>query len=160
VVFSPALPLGARIVDTSMTVQPTPGDVHVTVKGVLTDAVELSVAYAGGWQIVPPSMPATIGRRSEAPRVLSERLAADGRYIVSLEGIAGRQYSFRVRTPDAAAARALATEVTGGGAVEMSDVVSGASERRVAVTFPEKGANSDGYTAVTVSFGRQVPGKQ
>jgi glycogen debranching enzyme len=159
VVFSPALPLGARVQGTPVTVQPTPGDVHVTVKGMLTDAVELHVAYAGGWQIVPPSMPATIGRRSEAPRVLSERLAVDGRYIVSLEGIAGRQYSFRVRTPDAAAARALTTEVTGGGAVEMSDVVSGTSERRVAVTFPEKGANSDGYTPVTVSFGRQVPSK-
>jgi hypothetical protein len=39
--------------------------------------------------------------------------------------------------------------------VEMSDVLSGASERRVTVTFPENGANSDGYTAVTVSFGTQ-----
>ena len=66
--------------------------------------------------------------RSEAPRVVSERLGADGRYIVSLEGIAGRTYSFRLRTPDA-------------------------GERVVAVTFPSSGANADGYTSAVVSYG-------
>ena len=71
-------------------------------------------------------MPAKIGHRSEAPRVLSERLGADGGYTVSLEGIAGRSYVFRLKAP--------------GG------------ERNETVTFPATGANADGYTATTVTF--------
>lgn len=39
----------------------------------------------------------------------------------------------------------------------MSDVVAGSAERSVEIAFPENGANSDGYTAVTVSFGRLHP---
>jgi hypothetical protein len=127
VIFSPALPLGARVSGAGITLQPTPGDVHATAKATVTGAAELSVAYTGGWSIIPPAMPARIGRRSEAPRVLSERIGADGRYVVSLEGIAGRTYTFRVRTPD--------------------------GERAVDVTFPAAGANADGYTVVTRPFG-------
>jgi hypothetical protein len=90
------------------------------------DMAELTVSYAGGWSIVPASMPAKIGRRSEAPRVISERLGADGGYVVSLEGIAGRSYAFRLKTP------------TG--------------DRNETVTFPATGANADGYTALTLTF--------
>lgn len=128
VVFSPALPLGAKVGGTGATVLATPGDVHVTVKAMVTTTAELSVSYTGGWSLVPPVMPAIIGHRSEAPRVLSERLGPDGRYVVSLEGIAGRSYSFRLRT-------------------------SGSADRLETITFPTNGANADGYTAVTVSFG-------
>jgi hypothetical protein len=71
-------------------------------------------------------MPAKIGRRSEAPRVISERLGTDGSYVVSFEGIAGRRYEFRVKAP--------------GG------------ERTETRTFPATGANADGYTALTVTF--------
>jgi hypothetical protein len=117
------------------------------------------VRYTGGWSIEPPKMPAAIGRRSEAPRVLSERLGADGRFVVSLEGIAGRSYPFRVRTPDAATAVALAAVVSNGGRVELSHAPSaGASADRVAtIAFPSQGANGDGYTAVTVTLGRRPP---
>ena len=154
VVFSPALPLGARVAGAGATVQQTPGDVHATVKAMVTGAAEMSVSYAGGWSIVPPSMPAIIGRRSEAPRVLSERLGADGRYVVSLEGRAGRAYAFRVLTPDAAAARALTADASGGGAAIVAALPASA-ERTVTVTFPANGANADGYTAAQVSFGNK-----
>jgi hypothetical protein len=60
--------------------------------------------------------------------VLSERLGPDGAYVVSLEGIAGRSYSFRVRTPEGA-------------------------ERVERISFPASGGNADGYTALTVRFG-------
>lgn len=124
VVFSPALPLGAKV--SGGTVAATAGDLHAAVTAKVMDTTELTVAYTGGWSIVPPSMPAKIGRRSEAPRVLSERLGADGAYTVSLEGIAGRSYVFRVKTP--------------GG------------DRNETVTFPASGASADGYTAVALTF--------
>ena len=126
VVFSPALPLGAS---TSVTVVRTPGDVHATVQGALRDRLTLDVPYAGGWSIVPPAMPAQIGQRSQAPRVLSERLT-DGQYVATLEGIAGRTYRFRVREP-------------------------GKPWRDMDVTFPAAPANADGYTGRTLTLGRQ-----
>jgi glycogen debranching enzyme len=124
VVFSPALPLGAT---TALRAEHTAGDVHATVRGVLRDHLVLEVPYSGGWSIAPPVMPAQIGHRSEAPRVLSERLSG-GRYVVALEGIAGRTYRFRVREP-------------------------GTAWRDVDVTFLTTGANADGYTTRTMSFG-------
>ena len=153
VVFSPALPLGARVSGAGVTAAATPGDVHATVKASVTGRAELTVSYAGGWSVLPPSMPAVIGHRSEAPRVLSERLGGDGRYAVSLEGIAGRTYSFRVRAPDIGTSRALTTDVTAGGAAALSAVLPDSSERVVTITFPTSGANADGYTAITVRFG-------
>ena len=123
--FSPALPLGARVPDTAIRSDVTPGDVHATVRSKLSGAsAELRVAYAGGWSLVPPVMPAVIGRRSEAPRLLSERLGADGRYIVSLEGIAGRTYSFVLRAPDVSIARAVSASVTAGTA-RLTDAPAG-----------------------------------
>lgn len=129
VAFSPALPLGARVIGTTASSQSTPGDVHATVTGTVGSSAELSVSYTGGWSIVPPSMPAQIGQRSAAPRVISERLNGGGQYVVSLEGLAGRSYVFRLRSPE------------GGGA-----------EREVTATFPTTNANADGYTALTMTF--------
>jgi hypothetical protein len=88
----------------------------------------LAVSYSGGWSIVPPVTRPLIGQRSSAPRILSERLVEGGRYAVSMEGIAGRSYVFRLRAP-------------------------GAADRAVTVTFPPTGANTDGYTALTLTFG-------
>ena len=59
------------------------------------------------------------------PRILSERLTAEG-YTVSLEGIAGRSYVFRVKSP--------------------------AGERSETVAFPATGANPDGYSTRTVTY--------
>ena len=126
VVFSPALPLGAH---SSLPIERTPGDVHATARGTLRDRLTLEVPYSDGWSILPPVMPARIGARSEAPRVLSERLVG-GQYVATLEGIAGRTYQFRVREP-------------------------GKSWRAVDVTFPASGANADGYTWCTLTLGRR-----
>lgn len=125
VAFSPALPLGAT---TRLHVEETPGDVHATAQGLLRDRLVLDVTYSGGWSIVPPAMPARIGQRSEAPRVLSERMA-NGQYVVALEGLAGRTYGFRLRE-------------------------FGKPERGVDVQFPPAGANADGYTRRTLTFGK------
>jgi hypothetical protein len=154
VVFSPALPLGARVSGHAVIVQTTPGDVHATVRGMAgTGAADLSVAYAGGWSIVPPETSPAIGERSTAPRVLSERLSPDQkRYSVAIEGIAGRAYRFRLRAPDAVAARRLIATIDAGGQAVVTDAGRGATERSVLVTFPMGSANSDGYLTATVTF--------
>jgi hypothetical protein len=125
VLFSPALPLGAT---TRLRVEETPGDVHATAQGLLRDRLVLDVTFSGGWSIVPPAMPARIGQRSEAPRVLNERMS-NGQYVVALEGLAGRRYGFRLRE-------------------------FGKPDRSVDVQFPSTGANADGYTTRTLTFGK------
>jgi glycogen debranching enzyme len=125
IVFSPALPLGAT---SALHTDQTPGDVHASVQGVLRDHLVLDVTYSGGWSIVAPVMPALIGHRSEAPRVLSERMSG-GRYVVALEGLAGHTYGFRLRE-------------------------FGKPERSVDVQFPSTGITADGYSARTLTFGK------
>jgi glycogen debranching enzyme len=148
--FSPALPLGARATGAPAAVQANAGDSHVTVKAAVSGAAELSVSYAGGWSLLPPTIPAIVGRRSQAPRILSERLGADGRYTVALEGLAGRSHSFTVRAPDAGVARALRADVTGG-SVLLSPASAAGPERQATITFPREGANADGYTTLTLT---------
>lgn len=165
VVFSPALPLGARVSGAGVLTRTTPGDVHASVQATVTDSAILRVSYAGGWRIVAPAMPAAIGERSHAPRVLSERLSAiprgappgTARYEVSLQGLAGRTYEFRILAPDDASARNLSAEGSAG-AVVVPLPWDGGTARAVRVTFPADGADADGYTAATVSFsGRGRP---
>jgi hypothetical protein len=160
IVFSPALPLGARAVAAGTAPEPTGGDVHATVRGRLIDSVALRVPFTGGWSIMPPTMPALSGSRSRAPRVLSERLVSDGstgeRYVVSLEGLTGARYRFRLRAPEEAS-RALAARASVGATVTLAPSVAGSTERTVEITFPTAGANPDGYTSAMVTFGRAAP---
>jgi hypothetical protein len=100
-------------------------------------------------------MPATIGSRSRAPRVLSERLSGDDRYAVTLEGLSGQEYAFEVRTPDETSARALEAATSAGGLAKLSPA-SGRAQRTVEVTFPSSGANADGYTTAIVTFTRSA----
>ena len=139
-VFSPALPLAASLTGSGQ-LERTPGDVHAVVRGTLRDTLRLEVAFRGGWQTIPPRQAPRIGDRSVALRVLSER-EDSGRYVLSLEGQAGRSYTLRVRGParfsvaDAAAAAA----------------VDAAGYRAVTVSFPADGANSDGFTRRILTF--------
>ncbi|MEQ1693122.1 MAG: GH116 family glycosyl hydrolase, partial [Gemmatimonas sp.] len=128
VTFAPALPLGALVSGADVEQHHTAGDVHASVHALVVTTKEFSIAYTGGWSIVPPRMRPTIGARSSAPRILSERL--DGsRYVVTLEGLAGASHPFRVNRPQ-----------------------PDSGTRDVMVTFPTVGANADGYTRTTVTF--------
>ncbi len=131
--FAPALPLGAQVSAPGGT-RRTLGDVHASLQALVTDSVTLAVVYRGGWSIVPPVMAPTIGARSSAPRVLSERLGTGpgSPYLVRLEGLAGRSYTFRVTSPDG-------------------------KTRAVPVTFPSEGPNADGYTVTTRTFSPGAP---
>ncbi|MES2178225.1 MAG: GH116 family glycosyl hydrolase [Gemmatimonadota bacterium] len=140
--FAPALPLGARVSSPNAQVQRTAGDVHVSVRGQLFDSTAMTVTYRGGWSIVPPVMPAAVGARSSAPRVVSERLGDDGSYRVALEGLAGRSYSFRIVAPgvfDAA----------------LTNGATAAVDRQrasVTITFASGVANADGYVPATMTL--------
>ncbi len=161
IVFDPALPLGAQVMG-GATARITPGDVHASVRGTLTDAITLRVAFSGGWSIIPPVIRPAIGDRSQAPRVLSERLETAPRggaaamrpsgYEVALEGIAGRTYSFRVSAPSEAVARSLSAVASTGARATLTPQAAPGDERVVEISFPTTGANADGYTAATVTF--------
>ena len=124
--FAPALPLGARVTSPEATSERTAGDVHARAATTLTSRATVTVRTSGGWSIEPVVSAPVIGQRSEAVRVISERLEG-GRYTASLEGLAGRTYQVRVHTPQ--------------GAQVMS------------VTFPATGANADGYTSAAIVLG-------
>jgi hypothetical protein len=154
-VFSPALPLGARGSGGGARTSATPGDVHATVSAPITDSSVVEVRYTGGWAIVPPVMPAPIGGRSRAPRVLSERINGTGsaghRYVVALEGLSGRRYAFGIRAPDEAMASALDATASAGASVQLGPKTPG-TLRTVEVIFPSTGANADGYTKTTLTL--------
>jgi hypothetical protein len=153
-VFSPALPLGARV-SGGVATTATPGDLHATVSARITDSSVVEVRYSGGWAIMPPVMPARIGGRSRAPRVLSERLAGSGsaaeRYAVALEGLSGQRYAFGVRVPDEAMAAALDATASAGASVQVGPKKAG-TLRTVEIIFPSTGANADGYTKTTLTL--------
>ena len=144
VVFAPALPLGAT---TSAPAERTAGDVHATVRGTLDTTLALGIDYSGGWSIEPAAMRPAIGDRSQAPRILSERLTGT-RYVVALEGLAGRTYRFRLRTPGSS----VNVTAGGGGAAVIGAATTPGQPREVDISFPRAVANGDGYTALTVSF--------
>ncbi len=172
--FAPALPLGARASASAAAQQHTPGDLHVTTRVNVQSVAILRVAYQGGWSIVPPVMPPTIGARSAAPRILSERLGAgaSAAYVVALEGLAGHSYTFRIGAPDDGALRRLAASLSArgadagasagaragagagasAGAVTLGSASTGGATRAVTITFPSAGANADGFVATTVTF--------
>jgi hypothetical protein len=152
-VFSPALPLGARVA-AGATVDTTAGDVHATVRGTLgIGTTRLEVAFDGGWSIIPPAAHPAIGDRSSAVRVLRERLV-NGRYTVTLEGLAGQTYRFQLRVPNADPGAALTAAVDVGSVVVLT--AGGAvDDRRVDVTFPAAHPNADGFATVTVAFARR-----
>jgi len=152
-VFSPALPLGARVPGTDATTTNTPGDLHATIRTRVADSVALTIRFTGGWSLTPPSMPATIGSRSRAPRVLGERGLPGDQYRVALEGLSGERYTFEVRAPDEATTRALDATVSTGGSVRLLPA-TGQAHRTVEVTFPASGGDADGYTTATVTFTR------
>jgi len=154
VVFSPALPLGASVLAGSARAQPTPGDVHAAIAQTLTDSITLTVRYTPGWSILPPTMPAVVGSRSQAPRVLSERLGDAGTYVVTIEGLAGRRYRFGIRPPDDSVARSLQVAAGSGAATILGAANTSRMSRMIDVTFPTAGSNADGYTTTTLTFTR------
>ncbi len=155
--FAPALPLGANVSGTGIISTHTPGDIHASVHATVGDSATLRVEYDGGWWIVPPIVAATVGARSAAPRVLSERLVTGTNYEVQLEGIAGRAYTFRVGTPSAQSALHLKVLTSAGANMTVDNSAPNGISRPVTIIFPRSNVNADGYSAATVTFSAEAP---
>lgn len=160
VVFAPAIPLGAAVVSS-----PVPGDTPAAVRVVarpgalvaevpavaLDEVVHLAVRWDGGWQLQPPRHAARIGDRSQALRVVSERM--DGaRYRVRVEGRAGTRYALRVRAPGGRVrgVTVLPAEAT------MMPLALGEPDHTgwvtLTVAFPPQGGDDDDYVPLELVF--------
>lgn len=154
VTFSPQIRIGASASGAGVALEKTPGDWHATVHGRLTSDLELEVTTAGGWEaVVAPAAP-KIGDRSTSLRVVDEQLARDG-VVVSLEGLAGHSYSFRLRTPDERTAHELKDPQPTRWGYRLG-AVHGA-ERDVTVTFSNERPTADGYGNLTILIGTKLP---
>ncbi|MGH7693987.1 MAG: MGH1-like glycoside hydrolase domain-containing protein, partial [Gemmatimonadaceae bacterium] len=132
--FSPRLPLGARRLTDSLT---------RSVRGSAT----LEVRFDGGWQVEIPLSAARIGERSQAARIVDERLDADGSYRVTIEGRAGTSLPIATWGPGRHELAVSAGVLRPLGDAPFNDP---AAERRGTwhFSFPEEGANADGYVTV------------
>ena len=137
VTFAPRLPLGARRVSDS-----APRTVRDS-----AIAAMLEVRFEGGWQMEVPMSVARIGARSRATRIVSEILDTDGSYRVMIEGRAGSSVLLATWGPGRHELALSAGELRPLGDAPFNDP---AAEQRGAwhVTFPQEGANADGYVTV------------
>lgn len=154
--FAPALPLGAARVrradgGASLPVTAFPGAVVARDSAALGDTLRLAVAWDDGWEVAPPRVPAKVGSRSTALRVLGER--HDGRqYSVRLEGRAGQRYALRVRPPRGtpSAVRVLPAQQA------MSPITMSDPDHEgwltVTLEFPSQGGDADDYVALELVF--------
>jgi hypothetical protein len=96
-------------------------------------------------------MPARIGDRSKALRMVSERME-NGRYTIRLQGRSGMTYTLGVRAPGASLpSLSVLPAVTDAAAFD----VRGADDKgfaRVHVTIPDAQVDADGYAEVTLVF--------
>ena len=104
VTVTPALPLGARVTAVranGTTLQPalqeTPHDTHAAVEINLTDSATITWSYTGGAEILAPREELEIGQPSTSLRILDFRREG-ATFVAQLEGLAGREYAFSVRS--------------------------------------------------------------
>src|SRR5688500_3856890 len=104
--FSPALPLGARILhirvddrDAPLQLDETPHDVHPVVEVQLASSIEIEIDYEGGMELIATAERLEIGDASTAARLLDFRRDARD-YVVTVEGAPGSGHTFAVRGVD------------------------------------------------------------
>jgi hypothetical protein len=127
--FRPRIPLGASAIQ------------HAPARAV-ADSSTFTTTYAGGWSVQLPEARARIGERSQAVRVLRERMAASI-YEVDLEGRAGSSTALATHGPGAHSVTLSAGSVT-----EVGAAAAGATRAQWRVIFPTVGANADGYVSI------------
>jgi len=156
--FSPALPLGAIVPLAEADVTHTPGDLHGTVRARFdASTVELRVPYSGGWRLIPPRRESPRpGARSRLQRIISERMV-NGTYTVTIEGLAGTRGSIVVIPPNQSPdLKVVAEQADHARLNTLLRPPFSQSRWDVFLTFPDTGANADGYTTTTVSL-KQAP---
>jgi glycogen debranching enzyme len=154
-VFAPSLPLGASDIAVSSGEPARPlqlaGAIVAEARGKLRERLRLVVSWKNGWETRMPQMPARIGDRSKALRMVSERME-NGRYTIRLQGRSGMTYTLGVRAPGASLpSLSVLPAVTDAAAFD----VRGADDKgfaRVHVTIPDAQVDADGYAEVTLVF--------
>jgi glycogen debranching enzyme len=102
--FSPALPLGARIMsvrvddrDVPVQAEESAHDVHALVELSLLSSAEVQIEYEGGMEIITPAEQLQIGDPSSVLKVLDFR-QREREYVVAVEGVPGGTYTLALRT--------------------------------------------------------------
>ncbi len=142
--LSPALPLGAavrRILvdgrDQPVRAETTPHDVHPLVEVPLASAAQVTIEYAGGFDVIAPAPRVKPGDPAGGLRVLDFRRTGPD-YVLELEGLAGATYELGLRSEGAP------RDLRGAEA-------TGADGRTLRVTFPA-GAGGTGFVRREVRF--------
>ncbi|HTR19383.1 MAG TPA: GH116 family glycosyl hydrolase [Gemmatimonadales bacterium] len=134
--FSPALPLGARILGVTVNGAPvtafasreTGADVHLDLRLAIRDTLAILVRHSPGFAVLLDPPTPERGARSSALKLISQRLAGDT-LVLLVQGVAGRSYRWAVQTPTGIAN----VEAT---MPEPGDPVDGYASREVRVTGP------------------------
>ena len=163
VAFSPALALGST---SPLPVTSTAGDVHATARGRVTGGapLTLTVPYYGLPTFDVRSQRASIGERSQAARLVSDRIV-DHERVLSFEGLPRRPATLEARAPASRSTSRLIfpdTHVNAGGYVStkvvrsMTPHAAGQPEPARGVTRSAFGKLPDGtqVDAITISNGR------
>ena len=132
--YSPALPLGSRLMDVTVngtrlanpSLRETGADVHVDLRLPLTEHVAILIRHTPGFSVLLDPPTPERGARSSALKLVSQRLAGDT-LVVVVQGLAGRTYNVKVRTPSGITATDVAIPSPG-------DAVDGYATAEVRVT--------------------------
>jgi hypothetical protein len=109
-----------------------------------------TVEWGGGWEALAPRSSPTIGDRSAALRITSERMEG-GRYHLTVQGRAGQTYSVRVRGPEGGADAPVQVLPAGAGVPRLQpSAPDSLGWRALRVAFPTTGADDDGYVTLTL----------
>lgn len=152
--FAPAIPLGADSIETMVpgtaAVTRLPGATVVASTARLRERLRMGVSWSNGWEVTT-SLPAPrLGERSQALRIVSERLA-NGKYRVTVEGRAMMTYVLFVRGPGEHAVRSIDVEPTEAVMPTLqAGSINNAGWTPIQVTMPRQGADADGYVRLTL----------
>ncbi len=149
--FAPALPVGAnvQIGADAPEVEVFPGAVVATRVVQVAARGQAAIQWSGGWEALPPRSTPTIGDRSGALRITSERMSG-GRYHLTVQGRAGQTYAIGVRGPEDAGAAIEVLPASAGITQRQLSAPDARGWRTVQVTFPTAGADDDGFVTVTL----------
>ena len=153
VTFAPALPVGAEGITTMVPGEPAierfPGAVVVRSSARMRERLRLGVSWTGGWESWVPPVAPRVGDRSQALRVVSERVA-EGAYRLTIQGRASTTYQLRVRGPGERAIRTISVEpsVAVMPALDAGELINGWTP--VQLRLPAQGADADGYVTLTL----------
>lgn len=126
-----------------------PGAVVATRVVQVSERGRATIQWSGGWEALPPRIAPTIGDRSAAFRITSERMSG-GRYHLTVQGRAGQTYAIGVRGPEGAGPGVEVLPASAGIPQRQLSVPGVGGWRMLELTFPTTSADDDGYVTLTL----------